>query len=67
MGIVDTDVDNTVAADPAPDHQPTSGVGNAAGELQSASEEAAAPDKKRTKLDLNHVSYSRFANLTSHV
>ena len=66
VGVVNTNIGSTVAADPAPDDQPIIGVGNAAGEPQPATEEEPAPAKKRTKLNLKDVSYVCFAILSSY-
>ena len=52
VGVAEVDA---VAADPAPDDQPTAGVGNATGEPQPASQEEAAPAKKRQKVILKDI------------
>lgn len=64
MGTVETDLENTVAADPAPDDEPIAGVGNWAGQPQPAAE-VAAPATKQTKLNLQPDTYACSDHLSS--
>ena len=55
VGGVETDADNTMDADPAPDDQPTAGVGNTTGEQHPTAEGVATPAKKHTKLSTYRI------------
>ena len=57
---------STVAADRAPNDQPTAGVGNAAVEPHPAKEEEPAPPKKRAKLNLKDSCHAFIASLLAN-